>query len=296
MEQLIAWHKEHLERGIVPEVEAAWLHHRFTQIHPFQDGNGRVARLLATLVFVRAHWFLLVVTSDERDVYIDALEAADKGDLKPLVSLFARTQRQAFISALALSEDVVREQGSLQSAIDAFAKSIHQRQMEQTQQLLNMASNLHHRALQQIGQFQQELEAILKQSQIEVQIAVKDAPHGNATDYYYRWQIIETAKMLDYFANLEGYRSWIRLRIQLSSLRIEAIFAAHGMGKNAGLMAWSACIYEMSDNNIASSLEALPRSPFQFNQYDQQASLEKRFKEWLDHALIAALAYLRARI
>ena len=31
-------------RDVCPEVEAAWLHHRFTQIHPFEDGNGRVAR------------------------------------------------------------------------------------------------------------------------------------------------------------------------------------------------------------------------------------------------------------
>ena len=33
---------------------AAWLHHRFTQIHPYRDGNGRVARALTTLVLLRA--------------------------------------------------------------------------------------------------------------------------------------------------------------------------------------------------------------------------------------------------
>src|SRR5690606_5454992 len=38
----------------LPEVRAAWLHHRFTQIHPFQDGNGRVARALASFEFIRA--------------------------------------------------------------------------------------------------------------------------------------------------------------------------------------------------------------------------------------------------
>ena len=30
-----------------PLLVAAWLHHRLTQIHPFQDGNGRVARAFA---------------------------------------------------------------------------------------------------------------------------------------------------------------------------------------------------------------------------------------------------------
>ena len=43
MEKLVGFHKEHERLGVPPEVEAAWLHHRFTQIHPFQDGNGRVA-------------------------------------------------------------------------------------------------------------------------------------------------------------------------------------------------------------------------------------------------------------
>ena len=43
-----------------PEVEAAWLHHRFGQIHPFQDGNGRVARALATMIFLRAGFVPLV--------------------------------------------------------------------------------------------------------------------------------------------------------------------------------------------------------------------------------------------
>jgi hypothetical protein len=44
-----------------PEVRAAWLHHAFTQIHPFQDGNGRVARALASIDFIKAGLFPLLV-------------------------------------------------------------------------------------------------------------------------------------------------------------------------------------------------------------------------------------------
>src|SRR5205807_5503511 len=60
MEKLVSFHSEHSRAQIAPEVEGAWLHHRFTQIHPFQDGNGRIARALASLVFLRAGWFPLV--------------------------------------------------------------------------------------------------------------------------------------------------------------------------------------------------------------------------------------------
>jgi Fic family protein len=54
MDRLVAMHSEHDERGVPVEVEAAWFHHRFTQIHPFADGNGRVARAIASLVFIKA--------------------------------------------------------------------------------------------------------------------------------------------------------------------------------------------------------------------------------------------------
>ncbi len=100
MDRLLAMHLEHREGGVAPEVEAAWLHHRFTQIHPFQDGNGRVARALATLVMIRVGWFPLVVTDGGRADYIDALEAADARDLAPLVQLFAEIQGRAFEGAI----------------------------------------------------------------------------------------------------------------------------------------------------------------------------------------------------
>ncbi len=99
MERLVDLHDRYLEDNVPPEVLAAWLHHRFTQIHPFQDGNGRVARALATLVLLRAGWFPLVVHRDQRAAYINALEAADQDNLGPLIGMFAAIQRQAFVNA-----------------------------------------------------------------------------------------------------------------------------------------------------------------------------------------------------
>ena len=100
MDRLVAMHLAHRERRVPPEVEAAWLHHRFVQIHPFQDGNGRVARALATLVVIRAGWFPLVVTDAGRAEYIDALAMADEGDLRPLARLFSSIPRRAFEGAI----------------------------------------------------------------------------------------------------------------------------------------------------------------------------------------------------
>jgi Fic family protein len=99
MDRLIGMYREHRERSIPVEVEAAWLHHRFTQIHPFQDGNGRVARALATLVLIKAGWFPLTIKRDDWTRYIDASEAADRRDLRPLVALFVEAQRNVLIQA-----------------------------------------------------------------------------------------------------------------------------------------------------------------------------------------------------
>jgi len=100
MDRLIEMHRPHEAASVAPEVSAAWLHHRFTQIHPFQDGNGRVARSLASLVFLRAAWFVCSVTRDERGQYLDALEHADNGTFAPLIELFAALQKRWFDRAL----------------------------------------------------------------------------------------------------------------------------------------------------------------------------------------------------
>ena len=106
MDRLIELHEAHV--SVAPEVEAAWLHHRFTQIHPFQDGNGRIARALATLVFVKAGWFPLVVRNEGRVRYLDALERADGGDLRELVRLFAGLQEDELLKALSMEPSLVR--------------------------------------------------------------------------------------------------------------------------------------------------------------------------------------------
>ncbi len=104
MDRLIAMHRLYGE--IAPEVEAAWLHHRFTQIHPFQDGNGRIARALATLVFIKAGWFPLVVRDRDRAKYIESLEIADDGDLNLLIKYFVFLQKSHVIHTLNIVKDV----------------------------------------------------------------------------------------------------------------------------------------------------------------------------------------------
>lgn len=64
-----------------PIVEAAQLHYAFILIHPFDDGNGRVARLLTNYVLMKHGYPPIIVKSDDKTNYLNALNKADTGDL-----------------------------------------------------------------------------------------------------------------------------------------------------------------------------------------------------------------------
>lgn len=98
--QLMALPKdlEQWQRHKTPLIEqAALLHHRAVWIHPFHNGNGRWARMLAN-IWLRLHKAALVRWPDQnieamspiRDEYLATLRAADTGDMEPLFDLHRR--------------------------------------------------------------------------------------------------------------------------------------------------------------------------------------------------------------
>lgn len=70
-------------------IQAAYAHYGFVAIHPFPDGNGRVARALASIYLVRASSVPLLIFADQKPRYLDALTDADGGDFTSL-SRFVR--------------------------------------------------------------------------------------------------------------------------------------------------------------------------------------------------------------
>jgi Fic family protein len=75
-----------------PVLQAAYAHYAFVVIHPFADGNGRVARALASAFTYRSISMPIVILSEQRDAYLTSLEAADAGDYQSFVNfMLART-------------------------------------------------------------------------------------------------------------------------------------------------------------------------------------------------------------
>lgn len=68
-----------------PVIQASYVHHALTVVHPFADGNGRVARALASVFITRSALVSLMIPFDEKTRYLDCLEEADKGDYEVFV-------------------------------------------------------------------------------------------------------------------------------------------------------------------------------------------------------------------
>jgi len=71
-----------------PVLQASYCHYAFVVIHPFADGNGRVARALASTFFYRAQSIPLVIFEYQRPAYLDSLRAPDLGNFRPVISFF----------------------------------------------------------------------------------------------------------------------------------------------------------------------------------------------------------------
>ena len=91
MGELIAWYREQEEAGTIhPLALAAMLHYRFVRIHPFDDGNGRMARLLMNYILLQHGLPPVIIKSAEKKDYLFALNQADTGDMDAFIIYIAR--------------------------------------------------------------------------------------------------------------------------------------------------------------------------------------------------------------
>ena len=83
MTDLIDWYREQESAGEHPIIIAATFHYRFVRIHPFDDGNGRMARLLMNMILMKHGYTVAVVPREKRDQYIEELERIDRTEELP---------------------------------------------------------------------------------------------------------------------------------------------------------------------------------------------------------------------
>ena len=70
---------------IPPITRSAYVHYCISQIHPFEDGNGRVSRIVASMILMQTYRVPLIVYSDRKQTYLQALEAVENKDYRQLI-------------------------------------------------------------------------------------------------------------------------------------------------------------------------------------------------------------------
>lgn len=103
-----------------PVLQASYAHYAFVLIHPFADGNGRVARALASVYTYRAESIPLLILIENRDGYIEALSEADRGNFRPFVNfVFERA-----LDAIRLTEMSLRAASatSIEQALNRYKR------------------------------------------------------------------------------------------------------------------------------------------------------------------------------
>lgn len=84
MEKLVKWY--YGEQALHAVEKAAIFHYRFVAIHPFDDGNGRIARLLMNLILMKNGYPPCIIQNAHRRKYLETLSRVDiKHDYVPFI-------------------------------------------------------------------------------------------------------------------------------------------------------------------------------------------------------------------
>lgn len=89
MQELIQWLNEKELENENPVILAALFHYKFVAIHPFDDGNGRIARLLMNYILKKNNLPPVVIKSSEKEKYLTALQKADAKDINSFIKYIA---------------------------------------------------------------------------------------------------------------------------------------------------------------------------------------------------------------
>lgn len=295
MENLIAIYNKAESDKVSPLICAAWFHHAFTMIHPFQDGNGRVARLLASLILIKHRLFPFTVPRAEaKSRYIDALEKADADQPQNLVEYFAEVQRRSIEKALNLREG---SGASFDEVVEIFSGKIEKWQekkvAEREEQLDTARMQIFNFCLKNLNLMADKLRPKLNGNAI---LSIQSCPpNEQEKQSYYYGQIIKYAKQHNYYFNRNFPKGWLTLRIELADdKRYQLCITVHHYGYDDSTLAIGGFLEFLTAHNNKRIDEALPLEikPHIISITDDVTPKEKNIVGFIQGALTLAMAQI----
>ena len=308
IDNLINWYNELQQAGSGYHqlLVAVWLHHRFTQIHPFQDGNGRVARALLTWHLVKERYLPIVISRDERSQYIETLESADAGNLSPFVALIVQLERRTILEALGEPEPVA-ESGMVDQVMDHIIEQIRRQNHLRQAQMRSVNDVAHALRNNAISNLLSQADQICQRFNEAGMVVGRVIDHGGPGDreHWYKTEVIQTAQEAQHWANLNESRFFVKLSInpeeQSRTPRLVFVISLHHVGQQlTGIMAATAFAqirdsreldWEESQEPADLYFRNCTIDPFTFTWQDDPATLETRFVAWIEERLSIALRY-----
>ena len=319
LDNLIRWYETYDDGRQHPLAVAAWLHHRFAQIHPFEDGNGRVVRALLTWHLTRKNYLPIVIGRDTRAEYISSLEQADSGNLSHLVELIVKLEVQTLSKALSV------ETGRVSSAVDTvdevigfigdgLQKKLQSREddalaVQQTAiRLRDHASSVLERETDRIERQLEEAWDV----KLDSSIFLGGSDEGN--DYYYRREVIKAAQDAGHWVNLHEPRYFIKVVLktavgessQSRTVWTDFVISLHSIGRQrTGVMAAASFMkhrYSFSGSEHENDLDGTNDPEFEIcnpdsfvftvqsrtNLYSRFETLYSRFETWVTQGFSVA--------
>ena len=133
MADLIDWYNERIEAAdLNPILLAAEFHYKFIRIHPFDDGNGRTARILMNFILMKFGYPPVIIKTEDKENYFAALRLADVGEIEAFVNYIAinlvRSLEIMLAGALGESieepDDIDKEIALLEKRLNGFGDKI----------------------------------------------------------------------------------------------------------------------------------------------------------------------------
>ena len=240
IDNLVEWYNSYDSSKQHPITVGAWLHHRFTQIHPFEDGNGRVARALLTWHLVRKGLLPIVVTRDLRIKYINSLERADAGDLAPFIDILIGLEKETLLNALSVEHGQIEGVDTVEEVMGFILDGVRGKQREQEERLRSV-----HQSAIELRQYARDLlneESNRIASQFQESLGLNmfsnldtgGPDEGN--EYFYRSEVVETAKETNHWVNLQEPRYFIKVSLRDSesprSPVMVFVISLHSIGRS----------------------------------------------------------------
>ena len=275
MDKLMEIHTNLWDKKINPIIISAWIHHAFTQIHPFQDGNGRIARLLASLILIRGQLFPFTVKREEKAKYINALEKADAMKPQELITFFSAIQKRNIENALNYKTE--KSQNSLSDVAKMFSQRVdvlNSRRREQRQKQFDNNRNLIFQHIYELlGAVQQELFLIIPYEKARINI-ITIKPYDELHYFWYTQQIVDYANAHNYYFNKFLPRGWSKISFTISNdKKYDLIISVHHYSYDDSVVAIGSFL-EFTENIIVDGIEKEEKNTIPINLKPYTISLE----------------------